>query len=171
MKTILKIHLLIFALSIATVGFGQCGAALVSSDDTIICAPQVVKFKVSNFPPGTTFEWNVGGGYVTSDSTYINLFSFSGKFNISLRLTYSDGSKCNISKANFIDAKPKPVIKITPSILVICNYNDSVTLVDNSIKSVSRDWLLNNKLYKNGPKSLRVLYSYPSGYKNVTVFL
>ena len=171
LKTILKINLLIFALSIATVGFSQCGAALVSSDDTIICAPQVVKFKASNFPSGTTFEWNVGGGYVTSDSTYINLFNFSGKYNISLRLTYKDGSTCTISKANFIEAKPKPVIKVTPSILVICRYNDSVTLVDNSIRSVSRDWLLNNTLYKNGPKSLRVLYSYPSGYKNVTVFL
>ncbi len=171
LKTILKIKLLIFALSIATVGFSQCGAALVSSDDTIICAPQVVKFKASNFPSGTTFEWNVGGGYVTSDSTYINLFNFSGKYNISLRLTYKDGSTCTISKANFIEAKPKPVIKVTPSILVICRYNDSVTLVDNSIRSVSRDWLLNNTLYKNGPKSLRVLYSYPSGYKNVTVFL
>ena len=115
LKTILKINLLIFALSIATVGFSQCGAALVSSDDTIICAPQVVKFKASNFPSGTTFEWNVGGGYVTSDSTYINLFNFSGKYNISLRLTYKDGSTCTISKANFIEAKPKPVIKTTIS--------------------------------------------------------
>ncbi|MDI1235003.1 MAG: gliding motility-associated C-terminal domain-containing protein [bacterium] len=171
MKTIFKIKLLLIALSIATVGFGQCGAVIVSSDDTIICAPQVVKFKASNFPAGTTFEWNVGGGYVSSDSTYINLFSFSGKYNVSLRLTYTDGSKCTISKNNFIDAKPKPVIKVTPSLLVICNFNDSVTLVDNTLKSVSRDWLLNNTLYKNGPKSLKVLYTYPSGYKNVTVFL
>ncbi len=171
LKTYHKIYLLLFAFLAAFEGFSQCGAVLVVSDDTLICAPQVVKFKARNFPPGTTFEWNMGSGYVTSDSTYINLFGSSGKYSVSLRLTYTDGSKCTITKTNFIDAKPKPVIKVTPSLLVICRFNDSVTLVDNTAKSVSRDWLLNNTLYKNGPKNLKVLYTYPSGYKNVTLFL
>lgn len=152
-------------------GYSQCGSTYVVSDDTVICSPQIVKFKARSFPAGTTFEWNMGAGYVSSDSTFTYLFNNPGNYTISLRLTYTDGSKCTIIKNGFIQAKPVPTIKVNSSLSAICNFNDSVVLTDVSQYTYSRDWLVDNTLYKDGPPNIKVLYTYPSGYKDVTVFL
>jgi hypothetical protein len=70
----------------------QCGTAYLTSDDTVVCVPKIVRFKVHKFPAGTTFEWDFGSGYVSSDSTYTKLYSAAGNYNVRIRLTYLDGS-------------------------------------------------------------------------------
>ncbi len=171
MNKIFKIAFIICAILIASNSHAQCGTANLSSDDTVICIPQIVKFKMNNFPAGTTFEWNLGSGYISADSNYTNLFTASGNYTIIVRMTYKDASTCTITKTNFMQAYASPIVKINVSKSIVCSGNDSVILTDNASKSKTRDWLLNNTLYKNTPKNFKVLYTYPSGFKNATIFL
>ncbi|MCC6817822.1 MAG: PKD domain-containing protein, partial [Bacteroidia bacterium] len=150
---------------------GQCGTAYVSSDDTVVCVPRIVRFTAHRFPVGTTFEWDLGSGYVSSDSTYTKLYATSGNFNVRLKLKYLDGSTCIIDKVGFIQAKPVPIPAYSISKKVICGYADSVVLTDMSPKTVSRDWLVDNVLYTNGPKVLKSIFRAPNGYKNFTMFM
>ncbi|MBL7837045.1 MAG: hypothetical protein JNM67_05985, partial [Bacteroidetes bacterium] len=150
---------------------GQCGTAYVSSDDTVVCVPKIVKFKIHRFPVGTTFEWDLGSGYVSSDSTYTKLYATSGNFNVRIKLKYLDGSTCILDKVGFIQGKAAPIPAYTISKKVICGYNDSVVLTDISPKTVSRDWLVDNVLYTNGPKVLKSIFRAPNGYKSFTMFM
>ena len=150
---------------------GQCGTAYMSSDDTTICVPNIIKFRVHAFPVGTTFEWDLGSGYVNSDSTYTKLFGTAGNFNVRIKLKYLDGSTCILNYPSFVKAKPVPVPQYTISKNVICKYDDSVVLTDVTPKSVSRDWLVENTLYSNGPKNLKAFFNLPSGYKYFTLFM
>ena len=149
----------------------QCGTAYVSSDDTVVCVPKIVRFKVHRFPAGTTFEWDLGSGYVSSDSTFTKLYAVSGVYNVRVKLKYLDGTSCIIDMVNFIQAKPVPVPNYTVSKKVICNYKDSVVLTDVSPKTVSRDWLVDNTLYSNGPKTLTAIFHAPTGWKSFTIFM
>ncbi len=150
---------------------GQCGTAYMSSDDTVSCAPNIIKFKVHSFPAGTTFEWDLGSGYVSSDSTYTKLFGTAGTFSVRLKLKYLDGSSCILDYTNFIKVKPIPIPQFSISKNVICKYDDSVIITDITPKSVSRDWLVENTLYSNGPKNLKTFFNLPSGYKFFTIFM
>ncbi|MBC7426842.1 MAG: gliding motility-associated C-terminal domain-containing protein [Bacteroidia bacterium] len=153
----------------AQLSYSQCGGAVISSNDTVICIPQIVKFEVTNFPAGTTFEWNFGSGYAPGDSIISKLYTSSGKQSVSLKLKYKDGSTCIITKTNFIDAKASPKIQVLASKSVFCHGNDSVLLTDNTAKSVQRDWLINGNLIKNGPKSLWAKFTFPAGYKSISL--
>lgn len=169
--TLKRIVFLIVGFLFAFESKGQCGTAYVSSDDTVVCVPKIVRFKVHKFPAGTTFEWDLGSGYVSSDSTYTKLYATSGNYNVRVKLRYLDGSTCIIDKVGFIQAKPVPIPAYSISKQVICGYNDSVTLTDMSPKTVSRDWLVDNVLYTNGPKVLKTIFRAPNGYKSFTMFM
>jgi gliding motility-associated-like protein len=169
-----KVRLLLVILSVFYVGSGlqgQCGTAYLSSDYTTICVPNIVKFKVKSFPVGTTFEWDLGSGYVNSDSTYTKLFATAGDYNIRIKLKYLDGSTCILNYPAYVKAKPVPVPQYTISRNVICKYDDSLVLTDVTPGSASRDWLVENTLYPNGPKSLKTYFNLPSGYKYFTLFM
>lgn len=149
----------------------QCGTAYVTSDDTVVCVPKIVKFKVNKFPAGTTFEWDLGSGYVSSDSTYTKLYSVAGNYNVRVKLTYLDGSTCVLDNKNLVQAKPIPIPKYSITRTVLCKYNDSFTLTDLTNKSVSRDWLVDNSFYPNGSKSINATFHKPYGYKSFTLFM
>ena len=149
----------------------QCGTAYVSSDDTVVCIPKIVRFKIHSFPAGTTFEWDLGSGYVSSDSTYTKLYSSGGNYNVRVKLKYLDGSTCILDKVGFIQAKAVPVPAYSITRTVICKYNDSFTLTDITPKTIAREWLVDNTLYSNGPKSLRAIFNKPGGYKSFTIFM
>ena len=149
----------------------QCGTAYVTSDDTVVCVPKIVKFKVNKFPAGTTFEWDLGSGYVSSDSTYTKLYSVAGNYNVRVKLTYLDGSTCVLDNKNIVQAKPIPIPKYSITRTVLCKYNDSFTLTDLTNKSVSRDWLVDNSFYPNGSKSINATFNKPYGYKSFTLFM
>ena len=149
----------------------QCGAAYLTSDDSVVCVPKIVRFKVHKFPAGTNFGWDLGSGYVSSDSTFTKLYSSSGNFNVRVKLTYLDGSTCVFDNKNIVQAKPIPIPKYTITRNVLCKYNDSFVLTDITNKTVQRDWLFDNTLYQNGPKSLKASFSKPYGYKSFTMFM
>ena len=149
----------------------QCGTAYLTSDDTVVCVPKIVRFKVHKFPAGTTFEWDFGSGYVSSDSTYTKLYSAAGNYNVRIRLTYLDGSTCLFDNKNIVQAKPIPIPKYTITRSILCKYNDSFILTDITNKTVQRDWLVDKTLYQDGPKNLKASFSKPYGYKGFTMFM
>lgn len=149
----------------------QCGTAYITSDDTVVCVPKIVRFKVHRFPSQTSFEWDLGSGYVSADSTYTKLYATSGNYGVRVKLKYLDGSTCVIDKVNFIQAKPVPVPQFVADKSVICGFKDSVTLTDVTPKTVKRDWLIDNTLYSNGPKSIKAMFSAPKGSKSFTIFM
>src|SRR4051812_37084966 len=97
-----KLAFLFFTFFFAEAAYSQCGTTYISSDDTTVCVPKIVRFKVHSFPSGTTFEWDLGAGYVSSDSTYTKLYATAGNFNVRVKLKYINGSTCIIDKVGFI---------------------------------------------------------------------
>ncbi len=171
MKLIRVILFLLFLAGVYLNSSAQCGTAYLTSDDTVICVPKIVRFTVHSVPNGTTFEWDLGSGYVNSDSTYTKLYSAGGNYNVRVKLKYSDGSTCIINKPGFIIGKAVPIPQYLIDRTVICKYDDSFTLTDNTPNTVSRDWLVDNTLYSDGPKTLRAIFHKPSGYKSFTIFM
>lgn len=169
LNKLILFFILIFSASIEMQG--QCGTAFLSSDDTVVCVPTIVRFKVNRFPAGTTFEWDLGTGYVNSDSTYTKLYSVAGVYNVRVKLKYLDGSTCVLYYNNFIQAKGVPVPQYQLSKNVLCGYNDSVILTDVTPKTYKRDWLIDNELFSNGPKSISSKFKSKSGYKTFTIFM
>jgi gliding motility-associated-like protein len=167
-----KVILFLFLIVGFSQGLGaQCGTAYLTADDSVVCVPRIVRFKVHSFPVGTTFEWDLGSGYVSSDSTYTKLYGNAGSYNVRVKLKYLDGSSCIINQADFITGKAVPIPAYTISRTVICKYNDSFTLTDVTPNTVQRDWLVDNTLYSKGPKSLNAIFNQPAGYKSFTIFM
>ena len=151
--------------------FAQCGKVYLTSDDTVVCVPKIIRFKVHQFPAGTTFEWDFGSGYISADSTFTKLYTVAGNYNVKIKLTYPNGSTCFFTAKNIVQAKPIPKPLFSLDKAVKCHANDSFLLSDITSKTISRDWLIQNQLYSQAPKSFYVRFSGPQGYKSMSLFM
>ena len=74
-----RILILTFLLLISIRGlFAQCGTIAFSGNDTSGCTPLIVKFTAINFPVGSEFAWDFGGGYSSqsaADSTKTKVYN------------------------------------------------------------------------------------------------
>lgn len=151
--------------------YSQCGKVYVTSDDTVVCVPKIIKFKVHQFPAGTTFEWDFGSGYISADSTFTKLYTVAGNYQVKLKLTYPNGSNCFLTAKNIVQAKPIPKPQFSLDKQVKCKANDSFLLKDLTNKTVYRDWLIQNQLYSNAANAMYVKFAVPQGYKAITLFM
>ncbi|MDP2174595.1 MAG: gliding motility-associated C-terminal domain-containing protein [Bacteroidota bacterium] len=131
----------------------------------------MVKLKVLGYPPNTTFEWDLGFGYTSATDEYNILYSKAGFYDVKVRFTFQDGSKCVISNSNFINARPSPIPAFSASKLSLCDINDSIFINDITPNSIQRDWLIDNNTYNNDSSSIVKKLNLPYGYKSMTIFV
>jgi gliding motility-associated-like protein len=167
-KTIL--FLLLMVLSFKSL-HSQCGSIYVEASDTAFCIPKVVNFKIHNYPPNTTFEWDLGSGYITALDAYTIMYSVSGYHDVRVRFTFQDGSKCVLFYEDFINARANPIPQFSANRLALCDISDSLIINDITPNSVKRDWLIGNNVYNNDSSTIVEKLSLPYGYKPMTMFV
>jgi gliding motility-associated-like protein len=149
----------------------QCGSIYISATDTAFCSPKAVTFTVVNYPNNTTFEWDLGLGFVAGPASYSKLYSTGGLFDVKVKMTFQDGSNCTLNYAKFVNSRPNPIPKFSASRLSICSNLDSIIISDITPNTAKRDWLIENNAYNNTGVSIVERLTTPYGYKNMTMFV
>lgn len=118
------------------------------------CRPLLVSFNATGFPSGSTFEWDfgTGNGYVSGKDTARKIYTDTGKFDVSLRVTLPSGTTtCTpVVKKDLIEVlnTPAPRFSIQPS-NVLCDGPRTIGLVDSTPNGQSRDWVIGGTSIKN----------------------
>lgn len=150
MKT--KFILLLFLLLSFQIGKSQYTIDF-SADVTQGCAPLFVTFtSTTNVPSPNVWIWTFGDGgsavhYDSSDVThgYINPFSYSVSYSVSLRIINGSGIDTTITKPNFITVFPKPIVDFTHTM-----SGDTVQFIDQTPSLVAQwNWDLGNGTTSN----------------------
>jgi gliding motility-associated-like protein len=150
--------------------FGQCTSENFSADITNGCLPSSIKFTASGYPSGSFFSWDFGGGFTNAtptDSVKYFLFNSVGNFTVKLKVT-NGLNNCLVVKNNYISITNGPNIKLYISNPILCDFNDSVTIIDSTTGVVSRDFIIDGTLYKNASKTIKHKFSTP-GAKQVSI--
>lgn len=122
----------------------QCGSVDFGASISSGCAPLSVVFGVANGPSGASYEWDLGGGFVSGKDTVFRVFVADGKKDISLRVTLSGKTTpcTTIVKSDFVEVLPKPTIDLNISDTLICTGTKSVSLADNTQNVSTREWII-----------------------------
>ncbi len=167
-----RILILTFLLLISIRGlFAQCGTIAFSGNDTSGCTPLIVKFTAINFPVGSEFAWDFGGGYSSqsaADSTKTKVYNTLGLYNVTLKVFLPTGGTCVLTKNNYVFVSSPPTVQFTINKTMLCNGGDTVTFTDVTSRSQSRDWLIDGVSYINGPKILKHYFGL-TGFKSVSL--
>ncbi len=151
----------------------QCAGLYFASTDTVGCVPLIAKFTAANFPAGSDFAWDFGGGYSSqsaSDSVKTNIFNSVGNYTVKLKVYLPGGAICTLQKSNYIAVSQKPVAQFTIDKPLLCNGGDTVIFTDITAKSKSRNWLIDGVSYLNAPRVLKHYFNL-TGYKSVTLLI
>ncbi len=146
--------------------YAQCGVTI-TADKSQVCVPGIVKLKVSGCLTCLGYDWDVGNGFVPGKDTFSVLVGKSGSYSVTVRLRLLGGGTCTQVSKNLFVGVNTPAPKLVASSKVQCFGKDSIDLKDITIGSATRDWFVDGKTYRKGPKTLRVRFSRPTGYKGV----
>lgn len=138
--------------------FAQCGIYDFYSPDTIpFCAPDVAKFQVVNMPTGSTYEWDVGNGFAASNGSPTYFFDTAGSYTIRLRITFTNNTKCVITKTNYIKTSSPKIPQLSIDTSLFCSDNDtSVQIKDLTVGSISRNYYYNWDYIKNATNPFKI---------------
>jgi gliding motility-associated-like protein len=168
---IYKVVLIVSCLSSVLRGYSQCGSIDFTADQTTVCAPELVRFYAQNIPAGSTIAWDFGFGENVGKDTGQNIYTTPGNYTVVLKVTLSDGvTVCTVNKPNFISVLMPPTPSFSVSRNVLCNGPDSVTITDNSIGGIGREWVVEGLPIADTSKT--ITYNFNStGYKDVLMIL
>ena len=95
-----------------------------SSDQTFICANTQVTFSdLSEAPAGDpviAYQWHFGDGNTSDQSDPVHTYTSSGYFSIKLIVTSQSGWKDSITRLNYVQVLPAPVVNLGPD-TVMCD--------------------------------------------------
>ena len=96
-----------------------------TASQTNICKGETINF--TNTSTGaTSYEWQEDGIAFSTATDTSRTFNTAGTYTISL---IADSASCSDSSGVIITVNPLPVITVTPSPGVVCNYGDTVMLI------------------------------------------
>ena len=149
----------------------QCSRFNFSADITNGCAPVSVKLKITGYNPGEEFRWNFGSGYSSwsqSDSVKNQLFLNAGTISVSMQAKDVLGNTCTVTKSNYITISNGGSLKYYIDKPLLCDLNDSVSFIDSTPNSSSREWIVDGTVYANAPKLLRIKFN-KNGVKSASL--
>ena len=94
-----------------------------SASSTAGCFPMTVQFtdlSVAGSGTISSWQWDFGDGTLSTDQNPVHTYSTAGNFNVSLRVTNSNGCTRTLTRANFINMMDKPVPNFTNSNATSC---------------------------------------------------
>lgn len=153
------------------VSFAQCAGIDFTASETSVCAPKLVRFYAQNIPAGSTITWDYGFGDNLGKDTGQNIYTTTGTYTIVLKVTLSDGvTTCTVSKPNYVTVYDPPTPSFTVSRKVLCSGADTITITDNSVGGIGRDWVIDGLPVSDTSKT--IIHSFNStGYKDILLVL
>jgi gliding motility-associated-like protein len=149
----------------------QCGNTDFTVSKNLFCVPSIVQFSIQNLPSGATVAWDFGNGALSGNQSPSRLYDSAADYTVSLTITYVNNSTCVITKPNFIQAKPKPIINVVWDKSLMCFGSDTVTFQDNSLKIKKRDYLIDGVMFPNAPSTFKHEMDSPYGQKSAHIFV
>jgi PKD repeat protein len=118
-----------------------------------------VFINTSSVSPGqlTSYAWDLGDGYVSSDQSLNHSYAFADTFHVSLIVGSSDACFDTSTKTVIVGAMP--VSKILVNDTAQCfnqqhfEFRDSSTVIGDSI--VGNEWIIGNDTIRNSPSEIR----------------
>jgi gliding motility-associated-like protein len=163
--------------------YSQCSDFQVIANETSVCAPDIVRFQVSNSIAGSTYEWDVGNGTVYGSDTLYSLFTAEGVINARVKITLPSGNTCVVVQNAVLIVSNSPKPKFTSSRVLLCQGPDSILLTDVTPNSASRSWVVDGSNYGNtsnviehrfvnaGPKRVSLVVVDSNGCQGVAEFI
>ncbi|MFY0643513.1 MAG: gliding motility-associated C-terminal domain-containing protein [Bacteroidia bacterium] len=102
-----------------------------------------------------SYEWNLGNGWANGSKSAVAFYSNPGTIDISLRITLPDGSVCTVNESEMITVRAKPIAQIDALTFKLCNGPGELEFTDNTINSVSRNWIIDGTNYNNANSTIK----------------
>lgn|GEM_PF-1057232 len=163
--------------------YSQCSDFQITVDKTSVCAPDIVRFQISNSIAGSSYEWDVGNGTVYGSDTLYSLFTTEGVVNARVKITLPSGKTCVVVQKAILIVNDVPKPKFTSSRVLLCQGPDSILLTDITLNSASRSWVVDGSNYGNtsnaiehrfvnaGPKRVSLVVVDSNGCQGVAEFI
>ncbi len=102
-----------------------------------------------------TYEWNLGDGRNTVDSTPLHKYAYPGKYYVQLTLKSDKGCQSKFLDSTIVYPNPiARIVVLTPRATIL---NDSIQFMDSSDNGASYEWsfgdAVNSMSYENSPKN------------------
>ena len=165
MKKALSFTLLCFFVQFS---YSQCSVFQVTTDKTSVCAPDLVRFQISNSIAGSSYEWDVGDGTVYGSDTLYSPFTTEGVVDARVKITLPNGKTCVVIQKAILIVNDVPKPKFTSSRVLLCQGPDSILLTDITLNSASRSWVVDGSNYGNTKKVIEHTFV-DAGLKRVSL--
>ena len=155
-------------ISLNLIGYSQCTNLVLQADKSLVCAPDIVGYQLLNAPAGSTFQWNVGNGWVNGADTLYSFYGTEDTIDAVVIVTLPNGSVCQITEYAIVEIheKPEPVFKSSDYLL--CHGTGTVTLTDLTPGSASRNWVVDGTNYNQTGDSMQHTFV-TTGWKTVSL--
>lgn len=110
------------------------------------CTPMLVNF-TNNAPEAISWKWDFGDGTGSTSESPIHIYNNSGKFDVSLIVSNSNGCYDTIINHEQIIV-PGPITKFSVSDTLICG-SKPVVFIDSSINAISWNWFFGDGTTSN----------------------
>lgn len=112
-----------------------------SVDPTCLFQPSEFKNKSSSSPGFiTNWNWNLGDGTITTDSTPTHTYANTGNYTITLNIQSNFGCEAKATKVNEAEVKPLPQARFTTEKIDFDAKNTTIQFVDSSIDANQWFW-------------------------------
>jgi gliding motility-associated-like protein len=111
------------------------------ADSSLSCVPKTIQFNnTSTSPAGTSYIWDFGDGYTSTQLSPSHAYTTPGNYSISLTATNTNGCVSSLTKSNYIKLSQKPQTAFSASATASCSVPMSVAFTNTSVGAVSYEW-------------------------------
>lgn len=165
-KTVRRLVVIFIFCTLASRLAAQCGVTI-STNKQVVCVPGAVTLSVDGCLTCTGYDWDVGNGWVPAGDTFSVLVGIPATYNVRVRLRLASGGTCIATASGLFIGRGSPLPQISRSSLLQCHDDDTILIRDVTPYSVSRDWLVDGRVIRNGEVAQRVRFQAPWGYKAI----
>jgi gliding motility-associated-like protein len=135
--------IILLFISGSTKSFAQLVADF-TVDDADGCAPLLASFTDASFGTPTSYSWDFGDGFTSTDPNPFHNYTFPGTYTVTLTVTNASTSDTEV-KTNFITVFRNPTAKYLVTVDTICSgtsvtFTDSSTVGDGAINHYEWDF-------------------------------
>lgn len=162
----------VFGLLLYLPGRAQSGAEIeVLTPD--VCVPGKVSMRVINCSSCISYEWEVGAGtgFKFAGSDYATIINDTGWYDVSVKLKTSGGAIVLIGKKKAFYGRKAPTIDFSVNKTAFCKGADTLIVTDKTPNIKSRDWLVDGKIFYNGPRVLKYPMTQSQGYRSIYILV
>lgn len=141
----------------------------ITADKSVGCAPEAIKFTVTDAPENSFFTWIINNDTINGKSEQSYIFANGGSYDVSVLLTVPSGKEIKITKPGIVKlGKSTGKISLSVSNKFLCNGTDTVSFTAFAKGAEVFDWIIDGTNYLNTGNKITHRFK-TGGYKKVTI--